>query len=186
MADTFRPYGGSSKQRLTDLINAANGKSLIEGIDFEYGPLEELTKHPKHNTQITLISKKPGVANTKVSFNRLGIDILAHLPPEMLGEIVIHTFPFSVRRFIHRFNDALGLDLKADEVENYIYQERRETYPLRIKRGASVAWLPSEINVRARYENISSPGGGEEIPVELKLLSLVWPLTQLDGLYPPS
>lgn len=171
MADTFRPYGGSSKQRLTDLINAANGKSLIEGIDFEYGDLKELTKHPKHNTQVHLISKNPGeVADVNISFNRLGIDILAHLPPEMLGEVLIDTFPFSVRDYIGRFNEALGLDLTADEVENYVYQNWRESYPLRIKKGASLAWLPSEISVRAKYGI---------------LLSLVWPVTQLDGLYPP-
>lgn len=171
MANPPRPYGGLSKQRLTDLINAANKSSLIEGIDFEYGSVEELKNHPKHNTKVRLIAKKPGVADVQISYTRLGIDVLAHLPPEMLGEVLIESFPFSVKQSIERINDALGLNLTADEVENYIFNEMRETYPVRIKRGASYAWLPSEISVKAKYSI---------------LLSEVWPNTQLDGLYPPK
>lgn len=171
MAHPQRPYGGASKQRLTDLINVANDGSLIEGIDFEYGSVEELKNHPKHNTQVRLIAKKPGFADVLIKYTRLGIDVLAHLPPELLGEVLIESFPFSVKQSIDRINDALGLNLTADEVENYIFSEMRETYPVRIKRGESYAWLPSEISVKAKYSI---------------LLSLVWPNTQLAGLYPPK
>lgn len=177
MANSDRPYGGTSRQRLTDLINAANGTSLIEGIDFEYGTLEELKNHPKHNTRVQLLAKKPGVANARVSYTRLGIDILAHLPPEMLGEIFIESFPFSVRKSIERINQALGLDLKPEEVENYTFFESRDSYPVRIKKGASLAWLPSEIKIKA----VTTDPGGDSI-----LLSLVWPKSRLDGLYPPK
>jgi hypothetical protein len=171
MAHPDQPYAGSSKQRLTDLINAANKSSLIEGIDFEYGSVEELKNHPKHNTQVRLIAKKPGVSDVKIRYTRLGIDVLAHLPPEMLGEVLIESFPFSVKQSIGRINDALGLNLTADEVENYIFNEMRETYPVRIKKDASYAWLPSEISVKAKYSI---------------LLSEVWQNHHLEGLYPPK
>jgi hypothetical protein len=159
MAHPDQPYAGSSKQRLTDLINAANKSSLIEGIDFEYGSVEELKNHPKHNTQVRLIAKKPGVSDVKIRYTRLGIDVLAHLPPEMLGEVLIESFPFSVKQSIGRINDALGLNLTADEVENYIFKD------------ASYAWLPSEISVKAKYSI---------------LLSEVWQNHHLEGLYPPK
>lgn len=177
MANSDRPYGGSSKQRLTDLINAANGTSLIEGIDFEYGTLEELKTHAKHNTRVQLLAKKPGVANARISYTRLGIDILAHLPPEMIGEIFVDSFPFSVRQSIEKINQALGLNLTADEVENYVFKESRDSYPIRIKKGASLAWLPSEIKIKG----ITIDPNSDNV-----LLTLVWPKFSLNGLYPPN
>lgn len=170
MGTQLKPYGGLSRHRLTELINSANQSSLIEGIDFEYGSPEKLIDHPKHNTKVRLFAKRPGKADVDITYTRLGIHILANLPPEMLGEILIDALPLNVRSSIDDINQALGLDLVADEIEDFIFYDERSSYPIRIRGRNSLAWLTSEINVRARHA----------VP-----LFSIWPNTELDGLYPP-
>lgn len=173
MANPIRPYGGTSKQRLTDLINAKNQTSLVEGVDFEFGEIDDVPGHPgypRHNTKVRLISKQLGKSDVDVHYTRLGIDILTHLPAEMLGEIIVDDLPLHIRTSINRINRALGLDLTPDEVEDLVFHDARKSYPVQIRQDASVAWLPSEIQVRARHA---------------LALALIWTDPYLDGLYPP-
>src|SRR5690606_23632964 len=114
-------------------------------------------------------SKQLGKTDVDVVYSRLSIDVLAHLPPEMIGEIVVDSLPLSIRQSLDEINQALGLDLVPEEVEDLIFYDKRDAYPVRIKEDASLAWLPSEINVRVARE---------------QLLSLVWPIHHLDGLHP--
>lgn len=172
-----RPYGGTSRQRLTDIINKSNDSSLIEGIDFEYGPVQELTPEELlvhaphgHNTKIRLRAKLPGKADSDAIYTRLGIDILTHLPAEMLGEIIVDSLPLRIRVAIEKVNRALGLDLVPEEVEDTIFYDVRSEYPVTIREDASVAWLPSEVNVRARHA---------------EKLALIWLNLYLSGFAPP-
>lgn len=171
MLEKFKPYGGTSKQRLTDLINSANGTSLIEGIDFEYGPVTPYLDQEGYNSKVTLKSLKLGKNDTDIHYARLGIDVLSHLPEDFIQAVWIDEFPFEIHAVLDRINEALGLDLVSEEVVDLRFDELQEAYPLRIAPGKSYAWTPSEYLFKV---------------AETVDLAVVLPNTYLDGLYPPS
>ena len=171
MPEQIKPYGGTSRQRLTDLINSANGLSLIEGIDFEYGPIVPYSDQPGANTKVTLKSHKAGSNDTDIHYARLGIDVLGHLPVEFLKDIWIDSVPFNIHDILDRINEALGLNLVSEEVVNLRFESLQETYPLRITPGKSYAWRESEYLFKAS---------------QTQDLSDVYLITNLDGLYPPN
>lgn len=150
MTNREKPYSGSSRQRLTDLINAVNGESLIEGIDFEYGVMRVGSNQPGSNTRVVLQSKREDRVDTEVHYTRLGIDVLAHLPPEFIREVVIDELPFSIHKKLDEINESLGLNLVATEVEDIHFQDERDEYPLRIAPNQSLAWRGSEFNFKVR------------------------------------
>lgn len=171
MTNREKPYGGSSRQRLTDLINATNGESLIEGIDFEYGAMIPSSNKSGSNTRIVLRSLRDDRVDTEVHYARLGIDVLAHLPPEFMHEVVISELPFTIHQKLSEINEALGLDLEVSEVEDTHFQDERDEYPLRIASNQSVAWLDSEYKFKV---------------TRAMDLMRVYPNNVLDGLTPPA
>lgn len=171
MLETFKPYGGTSRQRLTDLINSANGSDLIEGIDFEYGDIEPYLDQEGLNTKVTLKSLKLGKNDTDIHYARLGIDVLGHLPEDFIRSVWIDEFPFGIHAVLDRINEALGLDLVSEEVVDLRFDDLQEAYPLRIVPGKSYAWTESEYLFKI---------------AETVDLATVLTVTNLDGLYPPS
>lgn len=171
MPSPVKPYGGSSRQRLTDLINSANKSQLIEGVDFEYGDLQSFSPHPGTNTKVTLRSLRTDKVDADVFYTRLGIDVLANLPPSLLQKVHLPEPPFSIHDVLDEINRALGLDLEPDEVVNLRYTTPQESYTLRIAPNRSLAWRDSQYLFKAEHA---------------KDLSVEFTITSLNGLHPPA
>jgi hypothetical protein len=141
-----KPYLGTSQDRLTALINAANGTNLVEGVDFTFG-LPQATTGPRgENTKVVLtpcagtLYKGP----VTVYYNRLPITVLNDLPVGFVKPVLIDTFPFCMQNALGAIDDALGLVLLPEEVVNICYQTPQDHYPLTIT-DKSLAWLPGTL-----------------------------------------
>lgn len=174
MSEINKPYSGLSRDRLTKLINASNPNqpALVEGVDFQFGkPLS--TIQTGFNTRVRLQNLNPSKATDRdVFYNRLGLEVLADLPPGFIKKVSTGSYDFSIHQAIDAINLALGLDLTVTEVKDEHFTVRREKYPLTIGNQGSLAWLDNT----TFYFTI------EEID---QWLADVWQITDLDGLYPP-
>lgn len=141
----IKPYAGTSRQRLTDLINQANQTNREEGVDFRFSlPVQE-TGPSGQNTSAVLnpvegtLFKSP----VKVFYNRLDLSVLADLPAGEIQPVVISSAPFWMRTHLSQINDALGLSLLPDEIHNDYVSELSSSYTLRINETFSHAWINS-------------------------------------------
>lgn len=169
MLENTKPYGGSSAQRLVDLINAANGSNLQEGVDFRFGALKAVDSGEGFNTRVRLhrLSERYG-SDVDIEYVRRPISDLEELPERWIVSPNVRA-PFRVHDVLHEFNNATGLDLLPHEVENTYYPEERDDYRITIT-DSSLAWLPgSYYDVRIK-----------EIWLDMAVL-----ITDLDGLYAP-
>lgn len=170
MSERIKPYGGSSRNRLTKLINSANATALVEGIDFEYGePIEDLRQNT--NTRISILPLRPGHRIQQVNYRRLNINALQALPPNIISKVNVRSWPFSIHENLEEINEALGLNLVPEEVHDDVYYDEGQiTLYLRITE-ASHAWLPGSYPFK-----ISTT-----VP-----LDEVWPVRILIGLNAPA
>lgn len=171
MSERMKPYGGSSSDRLTRLINESNGTSLVEGIDFEYGePLAESVG--RTNTKVALHVKHEDFRNQFLHYRRLDIGALALLPKSEKEAVYINSWPVSIHQELSKINASLGLNLTTEEVVNAVHHDRgQDKLPLKIS-NKSLAWLPSEYLFEIARETI--------------LLSTLWKTTILNGLFAPQ
>lgn len=151
MAD-LKPYGGTSQQRLVDLINEDNGSNLVHGRDFTFEEgVQDYSDPNGRNSKIKLVPV-PGTSykdDAMVFYRRLPITVLEELPPGFTKTVEIDAFPFTTHQIIDRINTALGLDLVTSEIEDIGYDNRFDTYKLTIVSG-SLAWVESTFNFKAR------------------------------------
>lgn len=148
---TLTPYRGRSSARLTALINAANNKNIVEGVDFTYGtPVAISPDTMGRNTKVTLhpATGSHYKAPQDIFYTRLGIDALTRLPPDSVDAVLIWGIPFSVHQMLPNINFALGLDLLPEEVEDTVYNAEQPTYTLRLL-NTSLAWHDSVFQFRA-------------------------------------
>lgn len=159
---TLTPYIGTSVDRLTKMINQDNGKQLQVGVDFTYGtPVTVTSGKDGRNTKVTL-TPIPGTKYEKdgpkdVFYWRLGIDALGRLPAGSLDEVQVPNVPFKIHAILPLINQALGLNLLPEEVENTEYTVQADSYTLTIVEG-SLAWKPSSYTFAAHNT-------GEDIPL---------------------
>lgn len=170
MSDRIKPYGGSSRARLTKLLNQTNSTDYVDGVDFGYGaPVEELRE--RTNTSVEITPLREGFRTQKVNYRRLSISALAALPPTEVWPVSVTTWPFSVRANLARINQALGLNLTPEEVHDDVYfDEGQNRLELRIT-GTSYAWIRSSYLFKITRD---TP------------LYEVWTSTILNGLHPPA
>lgn len=159
-----KPYAGTSRSRLTLMLNLANGVNRVENVDFTYGnPVVEIDLPHGKNTSVVITP----VAGTlfrgpvKLHYDRLSINILDSLPAGSIRPAVIPTAPFWMRQHLDEINAALGLDLLPDEVVNDYVTSTASRYRLRIDGTKSHAWIESH------YDFVSVRAAGEKLPLEL-------------------
>ncbi len=155
-----KPYTGTSNDRLTALINAANGTNLVEEIDFTYG-LPQPTIGPRgENTKVVLTPCAGTLYRGPVTiyYNRLSLDVLNLLPEGFIKPALIDVFPFCMQNVLGNIDDALGLQLEPHEVINVCFDNPQPSYPLTITPN-SLAWLPSTyplVAISASYFDLST------------------------------
>lgn len=145
----IKPYEGTSKNRLTELINSANELKITENVDFTYGDIESISGSSGRNTRATLIPLNADLfAESSINYVRLPISVLEQLPAGELDTVNIPQLPFTIHSILPLINAALGLDLVTDEVQDTLYTQAQTEYALTIKNG-SYSWLPSVYNFKA-------------------------------------
>lgn len=155
MADTA-PYAGLSPQRLTDLINTDNDTTLQLGVDFTFGAPSTYTDSSGRNTKITMTP----VAGTNwpkaetIHYTRLALTVLDDLPVGWVKPVLIPSVPFTLSDMLSSINEALGLNLTADEIVNTVYRQAQTSYRLPINNAVSLGWIDSDFEFEAEY-----PGG---------------------------
>lgn len=166
----IKPYRGSSRERLTAIINAQNLTPRVDGVDFEYGPPEIWSGPINSNTRVILTPLPPNVyiGPWPITYKRLPIGALLLLPVEEKRNLVVQDFPFSTHSILAEINDAYGLNLAEDEVEDIAYEGDPATVTLRILDG-NYAWMPSEVQLPVNYiydvnDVISNPLDGFDNP----------------------
>lgn len=175
----IKPYRGRSKDRLTAIINAQNTTPRVEGVDFEYGPVQVWSGPIDSNTRVILtpIPQDVYIGPVPITYKRRAISILMSLPPTERRTLVIQNFPFTTHGIISEINDAYGLDLVVGEIENISYQTDSQTVTLRILAG-NYAWLPSEVELPASYVYdistiVANPLTGFENPTPTEIDTII-------------
>lgn len=152
MAIRKKPYQGDSHALLTQYINKANNSELVEGIDFTYGIPYKNHVGSKRNSQVKLFSKnRYRFKDTVVNYNRIPISVLSKLSGSEVLPVPILAIPFSIHSILAQINDALGLNLEPNEVENTVYIEKADTYTLRVNT-QSLRWLESSFDFKAALD----------------------------------
>lgn len=134
------------------MVNRANKKNLVYGVDFIFGVPTADSGVDGRNTKVDVIPlrnlNKYKMAD--VSYARLSVNVLNLLPDGFTKPVLIHAVPFRIHEILPRINEALGLDLVPEEVEDALCESVDELYTLTIKEG-SLAWLPSSIEFVAQH-----------------------------------
>ena len=158
---TQRPYAGSSAERLTALINKDNNSEIREGVDFYFGVPQAYNDTEGRNTQIVLtpIPGRPfNPVQKTVFYKRLELTALSRLPEGMVKTVRIEAVPFSIHEILGALNEALGVDLQPEEVEDQTFDTEESTYALSIAgESASLAWLQSTFEFKAVHGNEPVP-----------------------------
>lgn len=157
---TPKPYGGLSSDRLTALINVYNpGLHRVEHVDFTYGQPQEYSDTRGRNTQVTLtpVAGTDYVGPEDIHYWRLPLTVLSLLPAGVVKPVIIDAFPFSIHASLAAINEALGLNLTPDEVEDTVYREEQSTYTLRVIGANSLAWLDSTYEFQAQLPGALLP-----------------------------
>lgn len=170
-----KPYGGLSNDRLTALINFYNpDRTIQEGVDFTYGPPQAYTDAQGRNTKVTLtpVSGTQSTQPEDVHYWRLAIGVLSLLPEGVVQQVVIDSFPFSIHTSLDAINEALGVDLALDEVEDATYAEPQDSYTLTVLGVDSLAWLNSTYEFQVRLSEQDIPLS--EIIIQRELSGLIY------------
>lgn len=144
---TIKPYAGESHDRLTALINLDNQTNLVEGIDFNFGPVSEFAGNGNRNSRVTIVPTDANILPATISYRRLSATVLNNLPAGEIAPVILNSFNFDTYSILANINSSLGLDLTSSEVDNTIFNEARLQYPLNIVSG-SLAWIPSTYNYK--------------------------------------
>ncbi len=146
----IQPYSGTSVQRLLQLINEKQGTEFTTG-ELSFGLPQKLPSGGAYNTRVLVSPVDHGNFKQQfIFYNRLSISALTRLPSDEILAVQISGFPFSVHGSLSAINIALGLSLTQDEVEDLTFVSGPGPHSLRIKDGASLAWLPSEYDFMAQ------------------------------------
>lgn len=165
------PYAGSSKQRLSDLLNSVNTRQYHVGVHYDFGHMFEYSDDYGRNTSIEIIprSSMGDIPPQRAQFRRLPLNLLGELPFSATDRVTV-TLPFYLHDVLEEINSVLGMNLEPHEVENAYYDTSQSTYRLTITEN-SEAWIEgSFFDFRALVH-------GEQIPISDVIMN-----TTLQGL----
>lgn len=163
---SIKPYDGLSGDRLTDLINLDNSSSLVQGVDFTYGPVTVINGNNGRNTAIDVLpTDTESHSESTVKYIRLPISIMGLLPVGEVDSVDVDALPVTTHDLLPRINAALGLSLTEDEVQNIEYTQVLATYPLTIVDG-NIAWLPSTYNFKVNLPGTMLDEDGNSLLTE--------------------
>lgn len=145
------PYAGKSAQRLVEMINADGNTSYALNTDLTFGAVSPYTDSQGRNSRAVVIPTDASTypRNEYVRYVRLSLSVLDLVPGNVYEPVQIDMLPFTIHSILDKINAALGLDLEPDEVIDEEHREIASTYPLKIRTGGSLAWLPSVYNFKA-------------------------------------
>lgn len=177
---TLKPYGGLSNDRLTAIVNADNpGTAVQEGVDFTYGEPRTYADSLGRNTAVTLtpVAGTHYTESQDIHYWRLPISVLGLLPAGFVQPVVIESLPFSIHASLAAINEALGVDLTPDEVEDVTYSEEQATYTLTAIGANSLAWIDSTFEFQIQLPGADIPLSSVIVNRALSGLVYVQPLT---------
>ncbi len=145
------PYAGKSAERLLAMVNADGGTNYALETDLTFGAVTAFTDSQGRNTRAVVIPTDSATfpRNEYVRYVRLPLSVIDQVPGNVYPTVQIDALPFTTHSILEKINAALGLDLEPDEVINEEHRSIAATYPLKIKVGASLAWLPSVYHFKA-------------------------------------
>ena len=117
----IKPYGGTSKERLSHLIRKAQRPALSSTVSFDFdNPVEDTASHVIGATKVVTKAKTGHRIDkaVNVGYKRLSAEVLLDLPPGELLPFDPMQFPTTMHAILPQINQALGLDLVTDEVVN--------------------------------------------------------------------
>lgn len=149
--DNDKPYSGYSSPRLTELINTANEANLQEGVDFTFGLPSPYSDSKGRNTKVQITPTNQRRRKQEIHYTRLSLDVLNRMPGAPTLEVEIPAIPFNTRQILPKINEALGINLTENEIEDEIFSSKLVAYPLRINSAISLAWIDSDFKFKARH-----------------------------------
>jgi hypothetical protein len=154
------PYIGLSAERVLELANTKNSKSYQLGVDFNWGTVESAVAPGGRNSRVRLLSLLPDYQSDWLYFRRLSPTDIDKQPEGDIQLVEMPDLPTSTHAILPLLNEALGLNLVPEEVEDLTYTDIQETYPLTIKEG-SYAWTPGTYQFKTELK----------FPLDLRLVS---------------
>lgn len=149
--DNDKPYSGFSLPRLTELINIANDANLQEGVDFTFGPPSPYSDSKGRNTKVQITPTNRRRRKQEIHYKRLPLDVLNQLPDGSTSEVEITALPFNTRQILPKINEALGINLTENEIEDEVFSSKLVAYPLKINSAVSLAWIDSDFKFKAKH-----------------------------------
>ena len=117
----IKPYGGTSKERLSHLIRKAQRPALSSTVSFDFdNPVKDIASPVNGATKVVTKAKAGNRIDRSVNigYKRLSAEVLLDLPPGELLPFDPMQFPTTLHAILPQINQALGLDLVTDEVVN--------------------------------------------------------------------
>lgn len=176
----IKPYQGTSHTRLSQLIRSSQVPPLPSSTTFTFGPVREGTQPVPGATEID-VAAHAGTrhdAAVTVNYKRLSAEALKRLPA---GEIVPFdpmTFPTTMHAILPQINNALGLNLVANEVLDVALPSIPENGITITITASSLAWLAGEylFPYAPNADRPAGRGAGGAIPTDeqrrIRLLEL--------------
>jgi hypothetical protein len=141
----LKPYSGTSLDRLVLEINRINNLHLVYGEDFTLSMPWAATGSNGRNTEVTFtpLVFNGGFKQQVLRYTRLNLDVLGKLPEGAVLPVFIKDLPTTARAILGTINEALGIDLSPEEVEDTPYPPKvfDTKYPLKIAEGVSYGWI---------------------------------------------
>lgn len=147
------PYGGSSADRLIAMINEENGTDYVNNLNVTVGPPFATVGDGLSNTRVIVkaIEDMRYDGEMEILYNRLPLEALVSESGCPIGPVYIESLPFSIHEILDRLNDVYRTNISPDEVEDEVFTEKRDKYPLKIKEDVSLAWLRSEFEFPVKW-----------------------------------
>lgn len=117
----IKPYQGTSKERLSQLVRDAQRPPLASTVSFDFNqPIADTDSEVIGATIVETTAKtsKRTDPPVNVNYKRLSAEVLLDLPPGELLPFDPLLFPTTVHAILPVINQALGLNLLPEEVVN--------------------------------------------------------------------
>lgn len=138
----IKPYQGTSYERLSTLIRNAQKPALPKSVTFVFESLVgEVDSEVTSIVAVAKVNKRVDPAET-LQYTRLSLGVLFHLPVGELLPFGQMSFPTTVHAILPLINEALGLNLIPEELEDTeLPTIPVNGLPLTVT-SVSLAWLP--------------------------------------------
>lgn len=165
------PYGGTSAARLAAMASEANGYEFVPDVNVRFGPPEVCTDGIS-NSKVKMYAIEDAGYDREAEFfyDRLPLDALTSASACLPGRVNLDTVPFSIHQILPLFNQVYRTDISPDEVEDEVFTERRDKYPLRIKDDVSLGWISSGFEFPVKWPFGTTLDQREEVMDRLHIL----------------